>query len=239
VFDQYVQEEIIGIKFAQDLTSALPSELALLTDLDLEVLFNLKYLESNVMSFNMYGQRTDRMITEPKQQKRKYGQKGPMILCLDTSGSMHGQPELISKAMSLYLGIQALQTKRAMYIINFSTQLSYLNLQKEHALDDLIDFLGQSFHGGTDIIPALEHAVEILEQSSFHHADIVVISDFVMGNVSPDLMEKIEQYKQQGNGFYAVAVGNSKLSHLDPLLFDQIWMYQTSDRKIIHLNEMG
>ena len=213
-----------------------PSELALLADPDLQIWFDLKYLESNLMSFNTQGQNNNRVIDESRQQKRRLGQKGPMIVCLDTSGSMHGQPELIAKAICLYLAVQALKAKRALYIINFSTNLTTLDLNKEYSFDDLIHFLTQSFHGGTDIIPALEHATSMLMQPKFESADVVVISDFIMGNFTAELMEKIQHHKLQGHGFYAVAIGNFRFDHLDEQLFDHQWIYQSNIRKVVQLN---
>ncbi|NHB58373.1 VWA domain-containing protein [Acinetobacter sp. 194] len=236
VIEQQAKEEIVGIQLSKELSLALPSELALLADPELQILFDLKYLESNLMSFNMQGQQSGRVIEDQHQYKRKLGQKGPMVICLDTSGSMHGQPELIAKAMTLYLAMQAMKTKRAMYIINFSTNLTALNLNGKTALDELIHFLSQSFHGGTDILPAIEHAVDMLVDPHFQHADVVVISDFIMGQLNDELMEKIIEQKQQGNGFYAVAIGNLSLDHLDEELFDHQWIYQSNHGKVVKVH---
>ncbi|KGT47284.1 VWA domain-containing protein [Acinetobacter sp. HR7] len=232
---QVAHEEITGIALGQALNLALPNELALLSDPDLQILFDLKFLESNLMSFHMQGQQSGRVIEDSRHAKKKLGQKGPMIVCLDTSGSMHGQPELISKAICLYLGIQAMRDKRPMYLINFSTNLTALSLNTNTALDDLIHFLSQSFHGGTDIIPVMEHAVEMLERPEFQNADVAVISDFIMGQLSPELMEKIDLQKQQGAGFYGVAIGGFRFDHLDKGLFDHQWIYQSSTGKVIEL----
>ncbi|RKG29314.1 VWA domain-containing protein [Acinetobacter tianfuensis] len=232
---QQASEEIAGIQLGQDLGWALPNELAQLADPDLQILFDLKYLESNIMSFHLQGQQAGKVLDDPKHPKKQLGQKGPMIVCLDTSGSMHGQPELISKAMCLYLGVQAMREKRPMYLINFSTHLTALSLQTRQGLDDLIHFLSQSFHGGTDIIPAMEHAIGMLESPEFQNADIAVISDFIMGQLSIELMEQVECFRQRGTGFYAVAIGSFRLDHLDKGLFDHQWVYQSSSGKVIEL----
>lgn len=233
---EYAHEEIMGLKLAQELSLALPSELALLADPDLDILFDLKYLESNLMSFNMQGQDAGRVVQDPHYPQKPLGQKGPMVVCLDTSGSMHGQPELISKAIVLFLAMQAMQSKRAFYLINFSTNLTALNLQHDQALDELIHFLSQSFHGGTDILPAMKHAVSMLEQPQFQNADVVVVSDFIMGQLDDELMENIRKHKQQGNGFYAVAIGNLRFDHLDADLFDHQWIYQTKTGEVVKVN---
>ncbi|OTG90325.1 VWA domain-containing protein [Acinetobacter sp. ANC 3813] len=233
--DEHAFEEITGIHLSQDLNLALPSELALLADPDLQVLFDLKYLESNILGFHLQGEQAGRVIDDPRRARKKLGEKGPMILCLDTSGSMHGQPELIAKAISLYLAIQAMKSKRPMYIINFSTNLTALDLNQDYALDEVIHFLSQSFHGGTDIIPAMQHAVDMLQQPNFSHADVLVISDFIMGALPAELMEQIDQMQQQGAGFYAAAIGNFRIDHMNDALFDHQWVYQANTGKVEQL----
>ena len=234
--DQRAFEEITGIHLSQHLNLALPSELALLSDPDLQILFDLKYLESNLLGFHLQGEQSGRVIDDPRRTRKKRGEKGPMILCLDTSGSMHGQPELIAKAISLYLAMQAMKSKQPMHIINFSTNLTALELQQGDALDDVIHFLSQSFHGGTDIVPAMQHAADMLRQPNFSHADVLVISDFIMGGLPPELMEGIEQLQQQGVGFYAAAIGNFRIDHLNDALFDHQWVYQANTGTVEQLN---
>lgn len=62
-----------------------------------------------------------------------------------------------------------------------------------------------------------------------------MISDFIMGQLEDELMEKIQQYKQQGNGFYAVAIGNLRLDHLDEALFDHQWIYQSKTGEVLQI----
>lgn len=230
-----VQEELIGIQLARDLKNTLPHELALLADPELEILFDLKYLEENLMSFSMQGQTQAKVIDRQQQQKKQLGQKGPMVLCLDTSGSMHGQPELIAKALTLFLAMQAMKQQRPMYLINFSTQLTTLQLAKAQGLEDLLQFLRQSFYGGTDIIPALSHTIDMLEAPDFSNADVIVVSDFIMGHLPEDLMQNIETAKQDGHGFYAVAIGNFRFDHLNLGLFDHQWIYQAKTGQVLEL----
>lgn len=111
-----------------------------------------------------------------------------------------------------------------------------MELQQGNALDDVIHFLSQSFHGGTDIVPAMQHAADMLRQPNFSHADVLVISDFIMGGLPPELMEGIEQLQQQGAGFYAVAIGNFRIDHLNDALFDHQWVYQANTGTVEQLN---
>lgn len=49
------REEIIGIRLGRDIEHVLPSELALLADPETSILFDLKYVESRLMCFDMQG----------------------------------------------------------------------------------------------------------------------------------------------------------------------------------------
>jgi len=41
----------------------------------------------------------------------------------------------------------------------------------------------------------------MLAQPNFHNADVLVMSDFIMGQLPTELMAQVEQQKQQGTGF--------------------------------------
>ena len=158
------REEIVGIKLGRDIEHALPSELALLSDAETSLLFDLKFVEGQLMSYDLQGlqQVEETVEREEDQSVETVEDKGPMILCIDTSGSMHGEPENIAKAMALFLANKAKQQNRACYLINFSTGIETLDLSGAGGLSALIRFLSSSFHGGTDVAPALRHALSIM-----------------------------------------------------------------------------
>ena len=47
--------------------------------------------------------------------------KGPIIVCVDTSGSMQGTPENIAKTVTFALSKIAIEEERKCYLISFST----------------------------------------------------------------------------------------------------------------------
>ena len=117
------REEIIGLRLGKDLEYVLPSELALMADEETSILFDLKFLESKLMCFELQGMTycdapTEIIVEQKSQENEKLG---PMILCVDTSGSMVGLPENIAKAMALFLGTKAKSENRSCFVINFST----------------------------------------------------------------------------------------------------------------------
>jgi len=80
--------------------------------------------------------------------------RGPIIVCLDTSGSMRGAPETIAKAVALEAVRIASAEKRDCYLYAFSgtAQVAERDLTtKRDGIQPLLEFLGCSFHGGTDI----------------------------------------------------------------------------------------
>ena len=109
IIDINSKEEIVGIKLSKDIEHALPSELALLSDEDTSILFDLKYVESSLMCFEMLGQQfvDEEFEIEEELTVDEDEQKGPVIICIDTSGSMRGTPETVAKAVALVMSLKA------------------------------------------------------------------------------------------------------------------------------------
>ena len=235
--DTSSKEEIVGIRLGKDIEHTLPSELALLSDDETSILFDLKYVESRLMCFDMHGlqQRTIEENTEVEMSTTEKDQKGPMILCVDTSGSMMGQPETVAKAVALYLASKAKEENRECYLINFSTGISTLDFSGSDGLPSLIKFLSSSFHGGTDVAPALRHALDIMNQDKYEKADLLVISDFIMSELPNDIFRLSKEQRERGNSFHSLVIDDCFLSNTQPTLFDFEWVYNPSTGNITDL----
>ena len=235
--DANSREEIVGVKLGRDIEHALPSELALLSDAETSLLFDLKFVEGQLMSYDLQGlqQVEETVEREEDQSVETVEEKGPMILCIDTSGSMHGEPENIAKAMALFLANKAKQQGRACYLINFSTGIETLDLSGSGGLTALIRFLSSSFYGGTDVAPALRHALSIMGKQAYEKADVLVISDFVMGGIPNDILTHIERQRLLGSQFYSLVVGSCFMSNRLETLFDHEWVYNPSNSAITDL----
>lgn len=213
---QWGKSEIKGIRLSNDLSIVLPMELGLMVVPELELLFMKKFAEQKLLSLDYRAHEEAPYRSE---------QKGPIILCIDTSASMAGMPELLSKALALCLITTALEEKRLCYVISFAINIETLTLQDPYEdLPKLIHFLQQGFHGGTDVTLALSAALDQLKKEPYQNADIVVISDFVMPTPAPELLQRIWRQRQQGTRLFAIVVEQDYYIESDILFFfDQHW----------------
>lgn len=230
------REEIVGIRLGQELEHILPTEKGLLSDPELSILFDLKLIENRLMCFDMQGlQLIEEQKESIKEQTILEEEQGPMIICIDTSGSMNGMPETIAKAMTLYMAMKAKEKSRPCYLINFSTHIDVIDLSNNTSLSKLIQFLKMSFHGGTDAVPALQHALEIMKTNDYKKADLLMISDFIMASLPKDILNKIELQRHAKNHFYSLVIGPEFLNKTLQTLFDKEWVYNPDTSNIYEL----
>jgi len=237
VTDVNSKEEIIGLKLGKDLEYVIPSELALMADPETAILFDLKYLESKLVCFELQGttfQDEQQEITTEVETKED-DKPGPMILCVDTSGSMSGMPENIAKAMSLYLGNKAKAEQRKCFVINFSTGIETFEISATKGIADLISFLSKSFHGGTDAAPALRYALSLCQSENYEKADVLMISDFVMGSLPETLLSDIKKQREKGNQFHSLVIGNLFMENRLKTHFDNEWVYNPNSHQVEQL----
>jgi len=235
--DSNSKEEIVGIKLGQELEHVLPSELALLSDPSTSILFDLKYIESRLMCFDMVGiqDTVEQIEIEEEVTVHEEDTKGPIVICVDTSGSMHGSPETIAKAVTLYLASTAHEEKRDCYLINFSTSIETLDLSGNYSIKTLMNFLRKSFHGGTDVAPAINHGIEVMQQDTYENADMLIISDFVMSHLPEKIITNIDSLREGGNRFYSLCIGNAFMSNRLSEIFDREWIYNPATTSIKEL----
>ena len=124
---------------------------------------------------------------------------------------MHGAPERIAKTVTFALAKIAMNEKRSCYLISFSTGIETLDLSSfkgADALSKLVQFLRMNFNGGTDAAPALTHAVKQLQTNAWKNADVLMVSDFVMGGLPSGLEEEIKSEQEKETGFYSLVIGS-------------------------------
>ena len=163
---QHAQKsEFVGVHESDDLSSLLPSETALLSENVTESIFFKKFAEKKLQTFEFQSHFLDttESTEKDKRQKAKESDKGPFVICVDTSGSMHGTPEYVAKVLCFAILKIAIEDKRKCYLISFSTSIQTMDLADlPNSLDKVVEFLQMSFHDGTDATPAVTHAIKIL-----------------------------------------------------------------------------
>jgi len=237
----YLTEEVIGVTLGGELQRALASELGLLEvergelspqeregDELLELLLYSRVLERSITQYELAGVEVDVVSEEvSRTEEREVPLKsGPFVICVDTSGSMSGQPERVAKTLAFVLLRAALQEGRACFLINFSTRIETLDLtEMTRSLPSLLSFLKRSFHGGTDVAPALEEALRQLQRESFERADVLVVSDFVMPSLPAGLLSDIQAQKTLGTRFHSAVISAGSSASALPI-FDTEWSFK-------------
>lgn len=106
---------------------------------------------------------------------------GPIIVMVDESASMIGEPIRWARALAAAVALDARRRSRPAAYIGWSSkdQQRVITLdQKGTKLIQILETLLQSFfQGGTELTPALEVAANLLRQKTFQQADIVLITD--------------------------------------------------------------
>lgn len=220
--------EMIGIRESDDISSMLPIETAILSNEKTRPLFLKKFAEKKLATYDF----RNRTITQEEEEQTKNEiqereSKGPIIMCIDTSGSMRGVPEQVAKTICFALMRIAWREKRKCFLISFSTQIHTIDLTEMHtSLDHLVEFLGMSFNGGTDANPAFVRSLEMLEEEDYHKADILMVSDFAMDTLEPSVITRITLAKESGTKFYSLVI--SRIAN-DAVIehFDHSWTYST------------
>lgn len=238
--DIHSNEEIVGIELGRDVENVIPQELALLSDPDVALLFDLKYVENRLMCFSKQGYKTEvfdeniqEEVTVVEDEKM-----GPIIICVDTSGSMSGAPENIAKAITLMLSSRAVAQKRKCYLINFSTSIDTLDLTPPKGVGDIVSFLKMSFHGGTDVAPALYEGLRMMSDSDYKKADLLVISDFVLDGLPSNIVAMCQKQRNEENRFFALSIGNFGMHRVADNVFDQNWIYNPNSGGISEINNV-
>lgn len=220
-----VPDDLVGIHPAGDLLRMLPSEAAMLGDEDLEDEFYRRYLERRLLSYQSRGllPRHRVVLERPQAGGQQLRERGPFIVCVDTSGSMGGYPEECAKALFLALLKHTLSEQRPCYLMLFSTSVATLAIRPDTGLDQAERFLSMSFHGGTDLVPCLEQALTRLADPEFRRADVLVISDFIAQSLPHVLLDKMNAQRREQTRFHAVALSRHAKGAL-LRVFDNSWL---------------
>ncbi len=133
--------------------------------------------------------------------------RGPMVVCVDGSGSMRGSKELWAKAVALTLMEIARRQRRRCLGIIFSSgeplfEVEFLGQSgasrgRAPVLDEnVLDFAERFPGGGTDFEPPLQRALDAVATGDYRRGDIVFISDG-QANVSETLVAALGKKRKK------------------------------------------
>ncbi len=131
--------------------------------------------------------------------------RGPLIIVRDESGSMSGTPHAMAVAIEWALLEIAQRDKRPFYSIPFSGTGQH-EVWGGYAVSDkpdpqaLADHLSHFYNGGTEPYGPLIKACEIVNQVSDdeQRADVLVITDALFGEPSPQFFEMVKSVREHG-----------------------------------------
>lgn len=208
-------EEIDRVESGDNLERVLPVELSMPEDL-----FYKRFATKELQQFSSPGKDKPRKIEEHRKDPRLT--KGPIIVSIDTSGSMTGRPQQIAFSLLKQLLRMAKKQKRSCYLISFSVRSKSIDLAKPRNWGRIDNFLEQSFSGGTDGEQMLADAIRVLQKGTYEMADVLIISDFEFPAPVAATMDKISKEKALGTRFYGLKIGRYGVKGYAKVM-DKIW----------------
>jgi len=198
--------ETRGVHRSGRIARMLPAEAMLLGQPLLRLVWHARRAERTLLSYEdddrMQELRLQRSrVARPRigQQAGKRPEMGPIMVCVDTSGSMQGGAEAVAKAVVLEAMRTAHAQRRSCHVFAFGGpgELVEMELNLDSGgIERVTRFLGQSFHGGTDICAPLEKALARLEDSRWRLADLLIASDGEFG-ATPETAAHLNSIKRR------------------------------------------
>lgn len=158
--------EIHSVTTGNDVQALLPSETMLLTKQETKSEFYARHSEKRQLQYS--------------KQSNKSKNKGPIIICVDCSGSMSGDEEMWSKAMAMgVLEVAQMQKRDYGCILYSSTADDPIIIGKDEISPEKTITICESFEGGgTNFERPLQKALDMIKNSkTWKEADIMFITD--------------------------------------------------------------
>lgn len=197
------REELCDVKLGSELDRLLPSELVNLAEEDTEALLFRKLIENGAMTYELRG----------KENKAE----GPIILAVDESGSMSGDPDMWAKAVAIALMEIAARQNRPFAYVHFASSVCRVDEvpnPKSFKLEQLEELVSYFNGGGTRIAVALAHCADMLDKAAtdrsgkpWKRADVILITDGESGD-DVEQAKAIERIRAQSGHLYTCFIGH-------------------------------
>lgn len=206
--------EIDRVEAGCDLERVLPVEMSMPDDL-----FIKRFVTRGLQQFGSPGADRPRRTAEHRPAPRLG--KGPVIVAVDTSGSMSGTPLQIAFSLIRQIASMTRRQGRPCFLIQFSMRTEAIDLSLPRNRSRLSAFLEKGFTGGTSGEQMLSKALDTLATDSYEMADVLIVSDLQFPAPSRFLADRITREQALGTRFYALQIGRQ--SHLYTPVLDRIW----------------
>lgn len=211
----HVPAEMRGIERSGEISRMLPVEASMLGHPKLRFLWHARRAERALVTYRIEGTDYEKVLVErdsfeEQEKKTPRPQRGPIMAIIDTSGSMHGLPEQVAKALVLEAVRTAHAEKRKCFLYAYSGPGNVteheLSLTQE-GIGRLLDFLGFSFGGGNDEVGVLRKSLAKLREENWKKADVLFVSDGEWP-VPHAALDEVKKAKDAGGRFHGVQIGN-------------------------------
>ena len=197
-----VPHEAYDVESGNDLRRVLRAQYALLGTEETKYEFYRRYFEKELLQFKMRG-------------SEDVG-KGPIVICIDKSGSMHGAPFRWAMGVAEALRRFAAEENRDYYAMFFGANNDRERFdfpEGKGPFDKVLAFLGTQANGGTQfdgvLTEALEKATKSFDSEGKGKADIVFVTDGE-SYLEDQWIEKFNKERDRaGIRMYSVYIGGA------------------------------
>lgn len=226
--------ETRGVYRSGRIARMLPAEMLLLSHPRLRLVWHARHAERALLSYeedDRLRQSSVELVAQlrPSQvrQPERRLEAGPMLLCVDTSGSMQGGAEAVAKAVVLEAMRSAHAQRRPCYLFAFGGPEEVVEIElgmDVSGLKGLGEFMGQGFHGGTDICGPIERALARLGDARWQLADLLIASDGEFGATRAMAQALAQAKSELGLRVQGVLVGDRETIGMRELADNIFWV---------------
>ena len=198
------KSDILGVTLGQDIRSMLPFECALCGDDALYDVFLYRYATNSLQSFRHKSE----MLKPARNLNSKPARlKGPMIVCVDRSGSMGSQPELVVNSLMMKLLLLAERQQRNLFLVSFSVAAQPIDVKRNRTA--LLDFFRQKSAGDTNAVKMIDEVFSLLAKGEYASADVLWCTDFIIPMCGNAQRRQLAEYRRSGTRFYGLKIGHA------------------------------
>lgn len=226
--------DVCGIERSGDIARMLAAEAVLLRHPTLRLIWFARHAERILLTYRDRAVSQERVMAEsPVERHACWPQPeprlelGPLIVCVDTSGSMQGAAEHVAKALVLEALRSAGRQRRRCYAYGFSGPgeiIEYALGVDGEGMERAVEFLRQSFHGGTDVSEPLERALLRIGDARWQSADLLIASDGEFGATAAVAAQVRRARADYGLRVQGVLIGDRETIGLLELCDDIFWV---------------